>query len=156
MSKFTHLTGTLFGLFVIATAASASAQISNMMLVEPVGASMWTLNTTPETHTYFSDTLLSPNNTQAAMVTAWPENETKQFTPINTKLYSRFDPTEFDYPIAGPIKLSIRQSYQRLLTTNNLSNSDLVATRAPASGEFDLDSYSVATTATTGFSIMFN
>jgi len=156
MAKFAKFTGVVFLLGMITAASPTYGQSLNVLSVEPAGINMWTLRQSSQEDIKTHDTRFHFQQSDDALVSVWPDRNSQLITPINTKKYTKFDPVNFDYPIAGRIKLSVRESYQQVLTTNNLSHSNIITTHAPVSGAFKSDAYEVATTATTGFTFKFD
>lgn len=147
----TTLTKTLTAAVILASvgiASSASAQNVRMSVgaVQPVQS--WFLKDISSQAQSLPTDIKFAQTTHIDQFTPWTDRSDVQISEAKSPKYSRYDPTNIEYSLAGPVKLSLKSDYQELLTPNNTSNAESIVYRASSTSPYANTSYQVATTAT--------
>lgn len=101
----------------------------------------------------------SPEQNQTVFIKSDVEKVEKQFSPwldrdehlisrIDASPYSKFDISEFKYPLFGPVNLAVQTDYQELLTPNSALHAIDITYQAPDSSPYSQTPYQVAKTVT--------
>lgn len=127
------------------TAGSAFAQTAPSPELTAAQINDWTLKAPVKNQSLF---LKLDNEDTATLFTPLPNRNPERITKIEIPAYSRFDVSNFNYPVLGPINLTVQADYQELLSPNNTLQVIDITYESPDSSPYSQTPYQVATTAT--------